>query len=213
MTTHKGRTEAAYINLAFSTFLFSTWGWALLEMQLVKVVAPLAIHLLASTLGVLLSALTFRRCRLWWPTFNNARTAAKPSRDLYRPRDLGSCLLLMTIGGVVAAAMNYGSITLFILCAGAVSLVPWAKLAFCRQRFFVSWAMLTAGATVTMLAGSHSAPLLYPLSAWALWLIAVMELLATIGGARSPALRLNPILKTKSAGSTSTDDGKINESA
>lgn len=196
--------EKLITNFAFSAFLFSTFGWILLETELAKNGAHLRAHLLASFLGLSLSALGFRRCKLWWPSFADTRTAAKPGQDRFGHAVWISCAALLAIGAALGSALKMGSIFVFFLCAGGLNLLPWTKINFGRLHYCVSWALLAAGAASVLLTSTGSRmPFLYLLSAWGLWTIAVADLLVTYRGANGPPLRPAPASKAHAPGSTS----------
>jgi hypothetical protein len=190
MRTPKIGTKQEITNFAFSAFLFSTFGWILLETQLIRVGARPTAHLVVSALALALSAISFHRCRLWWPSFNHPRDD-DPKSDTNRDilRDLCSCLGLLTAGAVLAFFVNAGSIVLLVLIAGGIGLVPWARIDFCRKHFFVSWGMLGCGGAVVLVLGPRTQfPFGYLLGAWVLWFVAVVELLVTYRGASRPVI-------------------------
>ncbi|TFW29879.1 hypothetical protein [Massilia horti] len=186
MKTFKIGTEQEIRNFAFSAFLFSTFGWALLEIQLLGAHARPIAHLLASVPALPLSAVSFRRCRLWWPSFDDPHDdGAKFNADRHFLRDdLCPCSALVVTGAVLAFFVNGGSIFLLGLVAGGISLVPWARIAFCNKHFFVSWTMLALGGAAVLIVGPRAQfPFQYVIGAWVLWFIALTQLLVTYRGA------------------------------
>jgi hypothetical protein len=184
-------TEEEIANFAFSAFLLSTAGWALLEAQLIKGNARSQAHLLACACGLLLSAVAFRRCRLWWPTVAVPRAAGDASGAWFGRREMVFCFVLVATVGVLSAVFRMGSIALLILCVGGIGVVPWAKISFCRRHFFLSWAILGVGTSASVLlsaTGSHI-PFPYLLSAWAMWIVASALMLITYRGADGPSLQ------------------------
>lgn len=182
-------TEEEVANFAFSAFLLSTAGWGLLEAQLSKGNGRIQGHLLACVFGLLLCAVAFRRCRLWWPTVAVPRAAADASGARFGRRDIVFCFALLAVGGVLSAVLRMGSIALLILCVGGIGVVPWAKISFCRRHFFLSWAILGVGTVASVLlsaTGSHI-PFPYLLSAWAMWIVATTLMLITYRGADGPS--------------------------
>jgi hypothetical protein len=190
MKTLEIGTRQEITNFAFSAFIFSTFGWALLEMQLIRNEARPTAHLLVALIALALVGVSFRRCRLWWPGLNHAGDdGAKPFADRYAPRDLYPCLALLTAGAVLAFFVSAGSVFLLVLMASAIGVVPWARIGFCRKHFFLSWGLLAAGGALVLLAGPRSAsPFPYLFGAWVLWFVALMELLVTYKGASRPPI-------------------------
>jgi hypothetical protein len=177
MKTFKIGTEREITNFAFSAFLFSIFGWALFEIQLLKLGARPKAHLLVSALALVLSGISYHRCRLWWPSFNSAHGDwARFDASPYLVRDLYPCLGLAVTGAVLAFFVNTGSIVLLTLIAGVIGLLPWAKISFCRRHFFGSLVMLASGGAAVLFSGPRAQfPFIYVLGAWVLWCVALVN--------------------------------------
>lgn len=169
------RTEA---NFAFSAFVLAIFGWALVETQLITSAAGAQAHLLASALGMAISATALRRCLRWWSVLPSA-VVRRPVRKGDHIGNVISCFSLVAAGGVFALLEKAGSITLFLGYAGVFSFAPWTRISFCRRHFFISCAMLSAGAASIAVARGTAGPILNLFYAWVLWSIALSELLIT----------------------------------
>jgi hypothetical protein len=180
MTVENSGVAPATANFAFSAFLFSVFGWALLETQLFNAAAGVGGHLFISAFGLAITAIALRRCRLWWPLFADAGEGAKRSSTRDHIGDVIGCVALVAAGCVLGLSAKTGSIALFAICAGAFSLVPWSRIGLCRRHFFISCAMLgTGAASILVVARDTRHPLIYLLWAWIFWVIALSELLVT----------------------------------
>lgn len=181
-------TEEEIRNFAFSAFLLSTVGWFLVEAQLIKGGARLPAHLVTCFVGLLISAVALRRCRLWWTALAGSRANGAAGQHRFGRCDLAFCFALLAIAGVPGAVLKMGSISLLILCVGGMGVVPWAKIRFCLRHFVVSWAILAVGTSASILlsaTGSHL-PFPYLVSGWAMWFVATTLLLITYRGADGP---------------------------
>lgn len=195
MRADNGGPKQVTANLAFSAFLFSIFGWALFETQLFNLAAGVRVHLLTSACGCVISATAFRRCRLSWLLFVDAdAVVGRLATNRYHIGDVGSCVALVAAGCVLALSAKPGSIALFSICAGAFSLAPWSRIVFCRRHFFISCAMLGAGAVlVCLIVKGDRDPLRYLFCAWVLWVIAISDLLITWKRDRPATLRPEPL--------------------
>ena len=186
-------------NFAFSAFLFSVFGWALMEAHLFNVAAGFKAHLLVTVCGLGVSAVALRRCRLWWALFAEMDASANRStsnRDC--TNDVTSCAALVAAGCVLALSAKTGSLTLFAICAGVFNLAPWSRFVFCRRHFFTSCALLGAGAVPVFIATRATvAPFSYLLWTWFLWMYVLVALLTTLTSNRSAILRSKPVLENE----------------
>jgi hypothetical protein len=181
MAADNDGTKQVAANFSFSAFLFSVFGWALLEARLFEVGAGVQLHLASTALGLSVAALALRRRRRWWPAFAQVGAEVQsPAPERHRISDVASCAALLAAGCVLALSGKAGSVGLFAVCAGAFSFAPWSRIGFCRNHFFVSCAMLGAGAgAVLALTRAPQDSLFYLFWAWVLWAIALSELLAS----------------------------------
>ena len=195
MKAHIGVLKQTAANFAFSAFLLSMFGWALLETQLFNVAAGFKTHLLVNACGLAVSAVALRRCRLWWSLFTETDALTDPSvPNRYRMRDITSCIALVTAGCALTLCAKTGSLTLFAICAGAFSLTPWSRVVFCRRHFVTSCMMLGAGAvSVFIVTKTPAAPLSFFLCAWFLWMYALIALLTTLTSERPASSQPRPI--------------------
>lgn len=176
-------------NFAFSAFLFLVFGWALMEAQLFHIAAGFRAHLVLAATCSGASVVALRRCRLWWSLFADMDTGVnRTAANRYRVGDVASSLALLAAGCVLALSAKSDLITLFAICAGAFSLAPWSRFAFCRRHFFASCLMLGAGAApIFIVTRGTTGPFDYLLWTWFLWMYAAVALLATLTSGR-PAI-------------------------
>jgi hypothetical protein len=211
MKAEIGGPQPTAANFAFSAFLFSVFAWALMEMQLFNVGAGFRTHLLVTALSLGASAVAFRRCRLWWSIFADtdaAVTRSAPNR--FRIGDLTSVVALVAAGCVLALSAKTGSLTLFAMCAGAFSLAPWSRFAFCRRYFFTSCSMLGAGAmSILIVTRATAEPFSYLLWAWFLWMIALVALLTTWTSDRAAISQPGPIVRAEPQDSKQAADPQL----
>jgi hypothetical protein len=187
MAYNSGMSAGTRANLAFSALLYALHGWGVLEAQLIVAKAGLRLHLVVGTVGLVLSAVAFCRCRAWWPALADWRGAGGPAGRA-RLADLVSCIALACAGSALGLCAKSGSIGLFASASMLFSVVPWSRIGFCRRQLFNSCALLVAGTWATLFAaGPWPAPIITLVWAWGFWLIAVAELLVTFTRAR-PAL-------------------------
>lgn len=173
--------KATAANFAFSGFLFSVFGWALIEAQLLHVAAELKAHLLVAACGLGTSAVALRRCGLWWRSFAALDASInRPASNRYRISDVTSCVALAAAGCVLAFSAKTGSFVLFAICAGAFTWAPWSRFVFCRKHFFTSCSMLSAGAVSILIVTRITVNPGYFLWAWFLWMYALVALFFTI---------------------------------
>lgn len=194
MTAANGTSKRTEANFAFSAFVLALFGWALVETQLIASAAGIKAHLLASALGLAISAIALRRCRRCWRTMLRGADAAvsRPVRNRDHIGNFISCVALAVAGCVFAVLERGGSISLFLGYAGAFSLVPWSRLRFCRRHFLISFAILVAGAASVIVIRGTAEPILNLFYAWVLWSIALSELLVTSNGDRTVGSRPEP---------------------
>ena len=182
MTADNGTSKRTEANFAFSAFVLAVFGWALVEIQLITSTAAIQAHLLASALGLAISEIALRRCRRWWAVPPGDAAACRPRRNRAHIVNVAACFALAAAGCLFALFEKAGSILLFVGYAGAFSFIPWSRISFCRRHFFISCAMLAAGAASIAITRGTAEPILNLFYAWVLWSIALSELLITARG-------------------------------
>ena len=194
-----GGPKLTAANFAFSAFLFSVFGWALMEAQLFNVAAGFKAHLLVTVCGLGVSAVALRRCRLWWSSFAAMDSPINRSApNQYRISDVTSCVALVAAGCVLALSAKTGSLALFAICAGAFNLAPWSRFTFCRRHFFTSCSMSCAGAvSVFIVTKATVEPFSYLLWVWFLWMYVLADLLTTLTSRRPVTSRPRPVVGAK----------------
>lgn len=173
------RSRNLATNSLFGAFFLTLFGWGLLHAWGVHIHARVLTHILLAIPGLALAGVTLYRYRRHWPIDHGSRFHL----DF---RAISCCLLLAAAGLGLALFVIDGSIFLLALGALGMVLVPWTRISVCRTHFFISSAMMTAGAVsgLVLLSGSVH-PLYYPLAAWVLLVIActaVFSAVLTHGG-------------------------------
>lgn len=189
MTTNTSGLTSA--NLAFSGFLFSILSLVLVEALNFKANAGVRQHILAASVGLLISAVALRRCRIAWPGLVNKKELT--CRDGARSPmvDAAGGLLLTTMGAALALLTLTQSVTLFGIGALCISLTPWSRIPFCRNHFFSSCAtVLISGACGLLIIRSPADPFILILAAWSMSMVACVAVLcaafAKVPVARDP---------------------------
>jgi hypothetical protein len=176
MKTDTLRLRAPIGNGAFIAFIFSIFGWALIQAWFVRVAAPIVLQALAALLGISLAAIGHRRYRMQWL----ALPPAQPQSNRHRLLLDGACLLLLLVTGYILGqlVLSVWMSPLLIFAIG-LTFAPWSRVPLCRRSFLVSGILFGAGAAYPLLfpAISSADPLRLLVAAWALWAAAVFALL------------------------------------
>jgi hypothetical protein len=159
MRTAGTRTWAT--NGLFGAFILAAFGAGLLHAWAVQARAEALIHVLIAIPGAALCAIVLYRYSRHWP----ARLAPlykkrrRGMRSLDAASALGSGMLLLT-GIGLAFVIAAGSAVLLVLAALGLALLPWTRIAVCRNHFFVSAALVGTGAVLwlTLSAGPIPQP-------------------------------------------------------
>lgn len=176
MTTRKAAATSA--NLAFTGFLFSILAFTLAEALNAKANAGLRQHVVTASIGVLVSAVALRRCRLTWPGLANPKAQVPGHAAAWNRTDAAAGLLLIVIGSALALLTRTGSLTLFGLGAVCISMTPWSRIPLCRHHFFASCAtVLISGACGLVFAVRPTDSLYLVLVTWALSVISCAAVL------------------------------------
>jgi hypothetical protein len=147
MRTAGTRTWAT--NGLFGAFILAAFGAGLLHAWALQARAGALIHVLVAIPAAALCAVILYRYWRHWP----ARLAPlyRKSRRGMRSPDaasaLGSGLLLLT-GLGMAFVIAAGSALLLVVAALGLGLLPWTRIAVCRNHFFVSAALVGTGAVL-----------------------------------------------------------------
>lgn len=179
----KSNVETAEItraNFGFSALVFALFGWINLEVVLLATDAGIRAHLISFALVIILSTIAYRRCGARWA----------PERNLTLPRnstpgEIGSGLALVAAGCTFAYSMRTGFVTSAVICAAVLCFLPWSRMNFCRQYFFLSHALLLAGWTPFLFTASrHQDSIMMLAGTCAIWALAAGLLLATLSRQR-----------------------------
>lgn len=175
MKTNSLQLKAPIGNGAFSAFVFSVVGWALIQTWCVAVAAPIVFQALAALIGICLAALGRRRYRLHWPALPPEQQRSNRTRKIL---DAGCCLLLLITGSILGQLVLAGwMFQLFIFGLG-MTFVPWSRFPFCRRNFLVSGILFGAGVAYLLIFSAVPADSVRLLvAAWTLWSVALCALL------------------------------------
>jgi hypothetical protein len=165
------RFQTTINNCAFSGFVFSIFGWALLHAWGFQVRAGAAMHVVTALFGLGLAAITFRRYRLYWER--------PQSKEGFNISNAGWCLLLLAIGNVLGQLVLAGWVLPLAIFSIGLNFVPWSKVPLCRRHFFASCTLIGVAIAGTLLvAGNASAgPMKFPIASWVFWGSACVALL------------------------------------
>jgi hypothetical protein len=145
---HSARTRTCATNGLFAAFIMAGLGSGLLHAWAVQARASGAVHLLIAIPGAAICAIVLYRYARHWP----ARVT-----PLYQKRRRGlplgaaaaaGCALLFAAGLGMALAVAAGSAALFVPAALGLGILPWTRIAVCRDHFFLSAAIVGAGAAL-----------------------------------------------------------------
>lgn len=171
MSIHSARSRTFSTNSLFAAFSLGGIGWGLLHVWGVSVKTGIFFHALAAIQGLVLSGAVLYRYRQHWPV-NETDSAGSHRQDLKLPWDYRAVaiyLLLIGVGFGIAPFISAGSAFFLVLAIIGMVLVPWSKIAVCRDHFFISSALVEAGALSGLVVlGGPVHPLYYPMAAWVL---------------------------------------------
>lgn len=153
------RTRTCATNGLFAAFIMAGLGSGLLHAWAVQARASGTIHLLAAIPGVAICAIVLYRYARHWP----ARVTPLYSKRRRGPLPLAAaaaagCALLFGAGLAMALAVAAGSAALLVLVALGLGVLPWTRIAVCRDHFFMSAAIVGAGAALGLAAAAQPIP-------------------------------------------------------
>ena len=140
-------TRTYATNGLFAAFVLALLGWGLAHAWALQAGMDRLVHGLLSLPGLALCAVLLVRYARHWP----ARLV-----PLYRSRRRGLAALAVAAGGAallfvtgvgLALAVVEESALALVLVALVLALLPWSRLALCRDHFFLS-AVIVGGGTV-----------------------------------------------------------------
>jgi len=140
-------------NGLFGAFVLALFGSGLLHAWVVQAGAARSLHALIAVPGLVICAIVLYRYALHWPA------PLAPLVPLYRgkrrrlpPGAAAAGELLFVAGGGIALALSVDSALLLALVALALGVLPWTRLPFCRDHFFVASAAVFAAAVLGLVA-------------------------------------------------------------
>ena len=172
MGLSSARSRTLSTNGLFGAFFLTVFGWGLLHAWGMQVEVSLLFHILFAIPGFVLCGITIYRYRKHWPLGTPARVNG---------RAMMTCLLLPAIGAGMALLAVSGAFLLLPLTAFGAILFPWSRIAACRNHFFMSSALIGAGAIPGLVFwGRQVHPLYYPIAAWIFLAVACTAVMSTI---------------------------------
>lgn len=163
--SHKSSLDATaptFIGLAHSLN-----GWVLVETTLVLQGAGFRSHLIAALIALGLAFYSVRPFRL--PKKSAAENVvASSTRHKRSPAARTAwALLLLTTGAVHGAAITSDSILLVCFVAIVLSLIPWSRILFCRDRIVLAAILMCSGMALPLFVDHRSiSPVFLLFSAW-----------------------------------------------
>lgn len=158
---HEARTRTCATNALFGAFILAAFGAGLLHAWAAQVRAGALTHVLIATPCAGLCAIVLYRYWRHWPArlVPLYRKNRRGMRSLDAASAFGSGMLLLT-GIGMAFVIAAGSVLLLVLAGFSLGLVPWTRIAVCRDHFFVSAALVGTGAVLwlTLSAGPIPQP-------------------------------------------------------
>jgi hypothetical protein len=149
MHSHSKRTWAT--NGLFGAFVLALCGSGLLHAWVVQAGAARSLHLPIAVPGLAICAIVLNRYARHWP--------ARPV-PLYRekrrglaPATAAAGELLFVAGGGIALALSVDSALLLAPVALVLAVLPWTRLPFCRDHFFVAAAAVFTAAALGLAVG------------------------------------------------------------
>jgi hypothetical protein len=143
------RTRTCATNGLFAAFIMAGLGSGLLHAWAVQARAGGMIHLLIAIPGVAICASVLYRYARHWPA--RVTPLYKKRRRGPLPLDAAAaagCALLFVAGLGMALVVAAGSAALLVLAALGLGVLPWTRIAVCRDHFFLSAAIVGAGAAL-----------------------------------------------------------------
>ena len=175
MQTDTPRLKAPIGNGAFSVFVFSILGWALIEAWCVAIAAPIAFQILAALIGIAIAAIGCRRYRAQWPALPPEQVRSNGMRKF---GVACGCLLVVITGNVLGRLALSQFISPMLVFAMGLTFVPWSRVPLCRRNFFKSSILFVSGAAYPLVFSTISTDPIHLLAAaWALWSVACIALL------------------------------------
>jgi hypothetical protein len=155
-------------NSLFTAFLLSVSGWALFHAWAGGVGAGPFIHVLIAIPSMTICGLLFYRYSLHWPARPAGSNGDKEGRGLsLTSSSIAWCFLLPAIGIAVARIVDYGSLFVLAIVVAGMIFIPWTKISFCRNHFFVSVALIVVGGAICLALSEKPLHSIYrPLCAW-----------------------------------------------
>lgn len=159
--------------------LFALFGWVNLEVLLLTGNGSVKGQLLTCAFGIFISGTAYRRYRIWWAPL--ARSAPKSApRSAFGTSRIASGFGLAAVGFALGYSMRTGFVTTTLIATGILMYLPWYRSSFCRERFFVSQALLIVGGLPILLFGEKYHPLILLADTWVLWAFAAGLILSTL---------------------------------
>lgn len=180
-------TARTAAHFGFAALLFALLGWMDLEIVMLNSHFSVRAQLLTCALGLCLTLSACRRYQAWWLPI--ARSTPQTTLQGHaRARLVGHGVMLVAAGSALGYLMNTG-FAFATMGAGLLSYVPWSRNKFCRDYFFLSHALLVAGALpLLLIAAGHQHPIMLIAHAWILWSLAAGLICLTLWFERSTAL-------------------------
>lgn len=182
MTIHSAKRRTLATSSLFAAFALGGIGWGLLHAWGISLKTGLSFHILAAIPGLVLSGVVLYRYRQHWPVNPSDGAVSLPNEPKFpwRYQTLAFSMLLIGIGFSLALFIRNGSAFLVALGAIGTVLVPWEKIAICRDHFFFASALVGAGAVSGLVPGGSVHPIYYPVAAWLLLAVASMVIISVI---------------------------------
>jgi hypothetical protein len=181
--------ETSRASFPFSALVFALFGWINVEVFLLTANAGIGAHLMSFAYVTVLSAMAYRRCRVWWPL--SGRNSTEPGHST--PVLIGHGLALAAAGCTLAHSMRTGFVTPAVICAAVLCFVPWSKSRFCQRYFFASHALLIAGWIPVLLTQTRQQASIMTLACTcSMWALAAGLILATLSKQRPNDRRSDP---------------------
>lgn len=181
MNTHDSTATISAPPPSFIGLVFSLGGWALSETAILSGHFGLRSHLVPTLLGLYLVSTSTRQMKL--PRhLMPAQAAPAPQGSSPLASQAGWSLLLLTAGLLMGLLIMGGSTLVLGMTAFALTLAPWSRISFCRERMVGASLVMCAGMALPLLLAHRRIDTIFLLvSGWLFWGCATYAVLGRIG--------------------------------
>jgi hypothetical protein len=162
----------------FIGLVFSLSGWALVETTLLLQHAGLQAHLIPALMTLYLASYSTRRLKLRQQCLPGEGALPAAQESSPAALHIGWALLLLMLGALTGVLVLSNNWIFLGIVATVLTVAPWHRVPFYRDRIIVSSVLMCAGMVLPLLADHRSiTPIFLLISAWVFWICAVFAVL------------------------------------